>query len=124
MTFAAAILLTACSLGAVAGFLVSTGRALKKFERLDAAAQGKVLLLDYYMAAVRNLSEGDLERLSRLPDDAIRWFNGIGDYDERLREMRAQIIMSNEEREEGAVRERGAGRVSMRKERGAKQLGL
>jgi uncharacterized membrane protein len=94
MGFALTAVLTACSLGAVVGFFVSTGRAVKKFDRLDLQTQNKLLLLEYYMAAVRNLSEDDLIRLSRLPDEAIRYFNAIGDYDKRLGEIRKQIAGS------------------------------
>jgi uncharacterized membrane protein len=91
MAFVLAAILTVCSLGAVVGFFVSTGKTVKKFDSLDAKVQGKLLLLEYYMAAVRNLSEDDLIRLSRLPDEEIRCFNVIGDYDKRLRAIKEQI---------------------------------
>jgi hypothetical protein len=100
LAFALTAILTVCSLGAVVGFFVSTGRAVKKFDRLDPKAQDKLLLLEYYMAAVRNLSEDDLIRLSRLPDEAIRYFNAISDYDKRLGEIRKQIA-GKAQREEG-----------------------
>jgi hypothetical protein len=86
-----ALALAVCSLGAVVGFFVSTGRALKKFNCLDAHTQDKLLLLEYWMAAVRNLSEDHLIRLSRLPDEEIRRFNKIYDYDERLRAIREKL---------------------------------
>jgi hypothetical protein len=88
---ALATVLAVCSLGAVVGFFVSTKRAVKKFNRLDSKAQSKLLMLEYWMAAVRNLSEDDLIGLSRLPDEEIRCFNTIYDYDERLRAIREKL---------------------------------
>ncbi|MDR1250498.1 MAG: hypothetical protein LBK63_14515 [Treponema sp.] len=90
IVFVSAIL-TVCSLGAVVGFFISTGRALKKFDCLDSEVQEKLLLLEYYMAAVRNFSKEDLIRLSKLPDKEIRCFNTIHDYDERLRAIREKL---------------------------------
>jgi hypothetical protein len=85
------VILMVGSLGAIAGFFASTGRTLKKFDRLDSKVRGKLLLLEYYMAVIRNLSKDDLVLLSGLSDEAIRYFNKIGDYDERLRAIRKKI---------------------------------
>jgi hypothetical protein len=93
MTFMLAILMIG-SFGAVAGFFISTGRAIKKFKCLDSTTQGKVLLLDYYMAVVRNFSRNDQIRLGRLPDEALRRFNRIQDYDKRLRVIRRALDKS------------------------------
>ena len=65
------------SCAAILAFFISTGRAVKKFDSLDAGTQGKLLLLDYYMAAVRSLSKDDLLLLGRLPDEALLCFNAI-----------------------------------------------
>jgi hypothetical protein len=74
-------LLCVAGLGSCAGllaFFISTGRALKKFDSLDAGTQRKLLLLDYYMAAVRGLSTDDLLLLASLPDEALRSLNAAG----------------------------------------------
>jgi hypothetical protein len=86
-----ALLPAVCSLGALIGFFISTGRALKKFSGLDAAVQGKLLLLEYYMAAVRNLSSEELALLGKLPDEEIKYFNTIYDYAERIGAIRDKI---------------------------------
>jgi ABC-type transport system involved in cytochrome c biogenesis permease subunit len=91
MAFVLAAILTVCSLGALAGFFISTGRAVKKFAGLDSEARKKLLLLEYYMAAVRNLSKDDLTLLSKLPDEEITYFNTIYDYDNRIRAIRKKI---------------------------------
>jgi hypothetical protein len=80
-----------CSLGAIIGFFVSTGKALKKFNYLDSTTQSKLLLLEYYMAAVRKLSKEDLTLLSKLPDEEIECFNMIHDYNERIQTIRNKI---------------------------------
>jgi hypothetical protein len=79
------------SLGVLAWFFISTAVALKKFTRLDARVRDKLLVLEYFMAAVRNLSREDLIRLSELPDAELRRFNMIHDYGERIRAMRKKI---------------------------------
>jgi hypothetical protein len=78
-------------LGALAWFFVSTGRAVRRFDRLDSSTRRKVLLLEYYMAAVRNLSREELTLLGTLPDEEIAWLNGVRDYYERLRAIRKKI---------------------------------
>jgi hypothetical protein len=88
-------ILAVCSLGVVIGFFVSTGRAFKKFDRLDAGARGKLLLLEYYMAVVRNLSSKDLALLGKLPDEEIKYFNMIYDYSQRLQAIRNKIAALN-----------------------------
>jgi hypothetical protein len=93
MAFALAVL-TICPLGAIAGFFISTGRAIEKFKSLDSDTQDKLLLLDYYMAAVRNFSRGDLIRLGRLPDKTLQRFNRIQNYDRRLRIIRRKLDKS------------------------------
>jgi hypothetical protein len=80
-----------CLLGGCIGFIVSTGRALKKFNRLDSDAQKKLLLVEWYMAVVRNLSREDLILVSKLPDEEIKRFNAIHDYAERLHAIRDTI---------------------------------
>jgi hypothetical protein len=85
------VILAVCSLGVIIGFLISTGRALKKFDRLDSTVQKKLLLLEYYMAVVRNVSKEDLIRLSTLPDEEISYFNTINGYDERIKTIKEKI---------------------------------
>jgi hypothetical protein len=80
-----------CSLGVITGFFVCIGRALKKFNRLDTNVRGKLLLLEYYMAAVRRLSKEDMLLFSKLPEEEIRGLNMIHDYDERIRAIRKKI---------------------------------
>lgn len=82
------------ALGSCAGllaFFISTGRAVKKFDSLDAGTQRKLLLLEYYMAAVRALSNDDLLLLGALPDEALLSFNaaGSGDLPQAIRKMLA-----------------------------------
>jgi hypothetical protein len=91
MTFVAALILAACSIGAILGFFISTAKAMKKFDCLDSDTQDKLLLLEYYMAAVRNFSKEDLALLGRLPDEEIRDFNVIYDYAERMEAIREKI---------------------------------
>jgi hypothetical protein len=85
------LILVLCSVGVLVWSFVSTGRAVKKFDRLDSKVQEKLLLLEYYMAAVRNLSREDLIRLSELPDTKIQRFNMIHDYGERIQTIREKI---------------------------------
>lgn len=85
------------ALGSCAGllaFFVSTGRALGKFNSLDAGAQRKLLLLEYYMAAVRALPEDDLLRLCALPDEALLCLNtaGSGGLPQAIRKMLAADV--------------------------------
>jgi hypothetical protein len=80
-----------CSLGIIIAFFVSIGRALKKFNCLDIHTRDKLLLLEYYMAAVRNLSKEELIVLGRLPDEEITPLNMIYDYDERIQTIRKKI---------------------------------
>jgi hypothetical protein len=87
------VLLTLCSLGVVVGFFVSTERAFKKFNCLNSRAQGKLLLLEYYMAAVRNLPEEDLALFGNLPEDEIQSFNLVYDYGERIQTIREKIAL-------------------------------
>jgi hypothetical protein len=87
----ALLILAVCSLGVLIGFFISTGRALKKFDSLDSTVQNKLLLLEYYMAVVRNLSKEDLIKLGTLPDKEIKHFNAIHDHDERLKTMREKM---------------------------------
>lgn len=61
-----------CSLGVLIWFFVSTRRALKKFDSLEPTVQKKLLLLEYYMAVVRNFSKEDLIKISSLPDEEIK----------------------------------------------------
>jgi hypothetical protein len=87
------VLLALCSLGIIVGFFVSTERALKRFNCLDSRVQGKLLLLEYYMAAVRNLPEEDLALLGNLPEEEIQSLNLIHDYSERIQTMREKIAL-------------------------------
>jgi hypothetical protein len=80
-----------CSLGVLAWFFVSTGRAVTRFNCLDSSTQRKVLLLEYYMAAVRNLSREELTFLGTLPDEEIAWLNGVHNYYKRLQAIRKKI---------------------------------
>jgi hypothetical protein len=84
----AILILALCSRGVLTGFFISTGKAFKKFDHLDANVQNKLLLLDYYMAVVRNLSKEDLKNLSTLSDENIKYFNTINGYDERIQAVK------------------------------------
>jgi hypothetical protein len=89
--FFAMLILSAWSCGVVLFFFISTGRALKKFDRLDSDVQKKLALMEYYMAAVRNLSKDDLALLGALPDEELESFNTIYDYAERMTAIREKI---------------------------------
>jgi hypothetical protein len=84
-----------CSFGVILIFFISTARALKKFDSLDSTTQGKLLSLEYYMAAVRNLSKADLILLGKLPEEELQSFNLIYDYDERIRIIQERIKTDN-----------------------------
>jgi uncharacterized protein YneF (UPF0154 family) len=88
----ATLILALCSIGVITGFFISTKRALKKFNRLDSNTQNKLLLLEYYMAAVRNLSEEDLTLFGKLPDEEIKYLNTIYDYEERIQAIRNLLL--------------------------------
>jgi hypothetical protein len=75
-------------LGIIIWFFISTVRALKKFDSLDTTVQKKLLLLDYYMAAVRNFSKEDLITLSALSNEELKRLNTIHSYNERIQAMR------------------------------------
>jgi hypothetical protein len=79
------------SLGAIMVFFVSIGKALKKFNHLDPNTRNKLLQLEYYMATVRKLSKEDLTLLGKLPDEEIKCFNEIYDYNERIQAIRKKI---------------------------------
>jgi hypothetical protein len=81
-----------CSFGVLLWFFISTGRALKKFDSLDPPIQDKLLLLEYHMAVVRNLSKEDLIKLSALSDEEIKYFNAIHGYDERIQTIRKKAV--------------------------------
>ena len=89
------------ALGSCAGLLavfISTGRAIRKFGGLDAETRRKLLLLDYYMAAVRALPEDDLLRLASLPDGALRSLNaaGSGGLLQAIRELLAADVQADQ----------------------------
>ncbi|GHT94966.1 hypothetical protein FACS1894141_2690 [Spirochaetia bacterium] len=84
-------ILAVCLLGIIIGFFIPTEMAFIKFETLDSTVQNKLLLLDYYMAVVRNFSKEDLILLSTLPDEAIEQFNTIHGYDKRIQTIREKI---------------------------------
>jgi hypothetical protein len=86
-----ALIPAVCLLGGIIGFFISTGRALRKFNRLDPDARNKLLLVEYYMTVVRNLSKEDLLLLSTLPDEEIKQFNMIHDHAERIQSIRKKI---------------------------------
>jgi hypothetical protein len=90
MTMVIAVL-AVCSLGIIIGFFIPTEMAFIKFDSLDTTVQNKLLLLNYYMAVVRNFSKEDLLRLSTLPDEEIQLFNTIRGYDERIQTIREKI---------------------------------
>jgi hypothetical protein len=77
-----------CSLWVLIYFFVSTGKAIKKIDSLDPTVQKKLLLLEYYMAVIRNFSKEDLILLSTLSDEEIKYFNKIHGYNERIQTIR------------------------------------
>jgi hypothetical protein len=87
----AALIPALCSVGVLSWFFISTGRAIQKFNCLDSCVRHKLLLLEYYMAAVRNLSKEELALLGTLPNEEIVWLNAVHDYDERMQAIREKI---------------------------------
>jgi exopolysaccharide biosynthesis protein len=76
----------------VIGYIVITSRkALKKFSRLDTAVRNKLVLLDYYMAAVRRFTPAELHKLSKLTDEEINAINKQEDHEKKLQAMRESI---------------------------------
>jgi hypothetical protein len=78
-------------LGGIIGFFVSTGRVLRKFDRLEPDVKKKLFVLNPYMAVARNLSKEDLLLLSTLPVKELKRFNKIHDYAERIQTIREKI---------------------------------
>jgi hypothetical protein len=87
----ALLILASCSLGVIAGFFIATEKVIKKFDRLDSTARQKLLLLEYYIAVVRNFSREDLIKLSAVADEEIRHFNTIKGCDERMQAIWEKI---------------------------------
>ena len=85
------LILAAVLPGCIVWFFISTLRAFRKFDSLDTAVQKKLLLLDYYMVAARNLSKEDLIKLSALSNEELKRFNKIHGYAERIQAMREKI---------------------------------
>jgi hypothetical protein len=78
-------------LGVLAHIVITTGRAFKKFSRLDAPTRNNLALIDYYMAAVRNFSNEELLKLSKLSEDERNVINLLDDYEKKLWAMRESI---------------------------------
>jgi hypothetical protein len=85
------MLVLLCSVVSISWFFIRTGMAFKKFNRLDKTVQSKLLLLDYYMVAVRNLSNDELIKLSALPGEALEYMNTLHQYDEQVKCMRENL---------------------------------
>jgi hypothetical protein len=78
-------------LGVIAHIVISTGRAFKKLNRLDIPARNNLVLIEYYMAAVRNFSNEELLKLSKLSEDERNIINVLDDYEKKLQTMREII---------------------------------
>jgi hypothetical protein len=99
MSFALTIVLSIlglCSFGIVIGYLVSVGMAIKKFDCMESTVQEKLLLLEYYMAVVRNFSKEDLIKIGKLSDEDLTYLNTIHLYTERIQTIKKKIN-NNEE---------------------------
>jgi hypothetical protein len=79
------------SVGIIIWFFVSTIKAFNKFAGLDKSIREKLLLIEYYMAFVRNLSTEELIKVGKLSDEEIIKFNGIHDWNERIKTAREKI---------------------------------
>jgi hypothetical protein len=79
------------SFGYVFGSLIKTGMVLKKFSSLDKDVQNKLLLINNYMVAAKNLSKEELIKLSKKSERELEHFNEITDYDERVMAMKEKI---------------------------------
>jgi hypothetical protein len=79
------------ALGIVIGFLISTMKNLNRFNRLDINVQEKILLLEYYMAVVHQLSNEELIKLSKFPDEEIKYFNTVHDLNMRIQSIQEKL---------------------------------
>jgi hypothetical protein len=79
------------SVGIIVWFFVSTLKAFRKFDRLEKYVQEKLLLMEYYMVFVRRLSTEELMKVGELPEEEIKAFNEIHDWDERVKTARKKI---------------------------------
>jgi hypothetical protein len=94
MMLLAKIIITGCLMilfGVLAYIVITSRKAFKKFSRLDTAARNRLVLIDYYMAAVRRFSNEELLKLSKLSEDAINAINLLDDHEKKLRAMRESI---------------------------------
>lgn len=80
------------ALGIVIIFFISIMKNLNRFNRFDINVQEKLLLLDYYMAIVRRLSNEELIKLSKLPNEEIEYFNSVHDMNIRIHSIREKLI--------------------------------
>jgi predicted RNA-binding protein with PUA domain len=78
-------------LGVLAYIVITTGIAFKKFNRLDMPARNRLVLIEYYMAAVRNFTNEELLKLSKLSEDKINVINKLDDYEKKLEAMRESV---------------------------------
>jgi hypothetical protein len=85
------IILVILWVGIVIWFLVSTQIAFRKFNYLEKHVQKKLVLLEYYMVFIRRLSTNELIKIASLSDDEIIQFNGIHDWNERIKIARERI---------------------------------
>jgi hypothetical protein len=64
-----------------------------KFNNMENDVKNKLLILDYYMVAVNNLSKEELIKLSALQKEELEKINKIIEYNERVKAMKEKIKM-------------------------------
>jgi hypothetical protein len=74
---------------------------IRKFNCLDKKARDKLLLLDYYMVIVNQLSKPELVALSAWPVKELERLNSIYDNAARLRVIKKCFAMNSERRNRG-----------------------
>ncbi|MDR3146727.1 MAG: hypothetical protein LBU21_10650 [Treponema sp.] len=94
ITILTVAVLTPC-IGIIVWFLVSIKKSFDKFNNLDKHIQNKLLLIEYYMIFVRNLSKEELILVGSLSAEEIIGFNKIHDSNERIKTARGKIKGKN-----------------------------
>jgi hypothetical protein len=85
-------LLALVSLTVIVRLVVSTLGAFKKFEYLDKPVQEKLLRVEFFMVLVRQLTAGELTRLSELSVEELQYLNTFsGDFDMVVKTAREKI---------------------------------
>ena len=86
------ILLALVSLAVIIRLIVSTLMAFKKFECLDKPVQEKLLRVEFFMVLVRQLTPGELIKLSEISLEELQYLNTFsGDFDMVVKTAREKI---------------------------------